>query len=52
MLIAITVLLTAIFWIGYVVVYFWEGIYSWFDNRFGPQSRPVVKRKVKRRFYD
>ena len=53
MLIAIAVLLTAIFWISYVVVYFWKGIYAWFDNRFGPVSRPPpIKRKAKRRFYD
>ncbi len=51
MLILILIGLTILFWTGYVMVYFWEEIYGWFDNRWGPPSRPE-KTKMKRRFYD
>ena len=52
MLVAILIVLSLIFWTGYVVIYFWEGIYGWFDNRWGPKHRPVKVKRQKRRLYE
>ncbi len=52
MLIAILAVLTVLFWGGYVVVYFWEPIYGWLDNRWGPQHRKPKKQRSRRRMYD
>ncbi len=52
MLVPILIGLAVVFWTGYFVVYFWNEIYGWFDNRWGPPSRPPKKTKMKRRLYD
>ncbi len=52
MLIALLIVLTAIFWVGYVAIYFWDEIYAWFDNRWGPKHRPVKVKRPRRGIYE
>lgn len=51
MLVAILVVLTLAGWVGFVAVYFWEDIFAWYDNRWGPPSR-TEKPRTRRRLYD
>ena len=52
MLIAILVVLTVVGWVSMACVYFRLEIYHWFDNRFGPPSRPRKPERPRRRMYD
>ncbi len=55
MLIAILVVLTAIFWGGMGYLYFRPEITRWWDNRYGPdhkEEKPVSDKKKFWRLYD
>ncbi|MCQ8277801.1 hypothetical protein NFI95_05000 [Acetobacteraceae bacterium KSS8] len=52
MLVALLVILCAILWTSIVTVYFRREIFSWFDNKFGPDmTRPKKPPSGKKPFW-